>query len=121
MRCLFFFYLYCDPQDLHVRTCDFPIRLSSDRPGDTALHRRFTYWKPRLALSRALGGEDQLRASIERSVGQLDFEDFVASASLDRDQVSAGAVDLRPSRTWRVSVASRSEEHTSEIQSLMRN
>src|SRR3546814_10718481 len=45
--------------------------------GDTALQRRFTYWKPRLALSRALGGEDQLRASIERSVGQLDFEDFV--------------------------------------------
>src|SRR3546814_4867854 len=31
--------------------------------------------------------------------------DFVASASRDRDQVSAGAVDLRPSRTWRVSVA----------------
>src|SRR3546814_2905304 len=71
--------------------------------------------------------------------------DFVASASLDRDQVSAGAVDLRPSRTWRVSVAyehhfgkggaivvearhesiadvvdHRSEEHTSELQSLMR-
>ncbi|MCM8731519.1 TonB-dependent receptor plug domain-containing protein [Hephaestia sp. GCM10023244] len=73
--------------------------------GDTALQRRFTYWKPRLALSRGLGGDDQLRASIERTVGQLDFEDFVASASLDRDQVSAGAVDLRPSRTWRASIA----------------
>ncbi len=73
--------------------------------GDAALERSFTYWKPRLAVSRALGGNDQLRASIERTVGQLDFDDFVASASLDRDQVSAGAVDLRPPRTWRLSAA----------------
>ncbi|HVI99885.1 MAG TPA: TonB-dependent receptor plug domain-containing protein [Sphingomonas sp.] len=73
--------------------------------GDTELERRFIYWKPRLALSHALGGDDQLRASVQRVVGQLDFQDFVASASLDRDQVSAGAVDLRPPRTWQFSVA----------------
>jgi outer membrane receptor protein involved in Fe transport len=73
--------------------------------GDTSLERSFTYWKPRLAVSRALGDGDQLRASVERTVGQLDFEDFDASASLDRDQVSAGAVDLRPPRTWRFSFA----------------
>jgi hypothetical protein len=73
--------------------------------GDTRLSRRFTYWKPRLAVTYALGGDDQLRGAIERQVGQLDFEDFVASATLDRNQVTAGAVDLRPPRTWLLSAA----------------
>lgn len=80
-------------------------RSTISQHGDTALRRHFTYWKPRLATTYALGGQDQLRASVERQVGQLDFEDFVASASLDRDQVSAGAVDLRPPRTWQFAAA----------------
>jgi hypothetical protein len=37
-------------------------------------------------------------------VGQLDFTDFVASAALGQDEVSAGATSLRPPRTWRASV-----------------
>ncbi|WP_414901631.1 TonB-dependent receptor plug domain-containing protein [Sphingomonas flavalba] len=70
--------------------------------GDAVLDRRFTYWKPRLALTRALGGGDQIRLAVQRDVGQLDFNDFVASASLDRGEINAGAVDLRPPRSWTV-------------------
>ena len=50
-------------------------------------------------------GASQARLRLERSAGQLDFPDFVASASLDRDDVSAGAVSLRPPRSWTASAA----------------
>src|SRR3546814_1241572 len=74
--------------------------------------------------------------------------DFVASASLDGGEVSAGNAELEPDKTWRATlswehrfgedaaltlgwthdriddvvdrVLVRSEEHTSELQSLMR-
>lgn len=67
--------------------------------GDTASKESFLFLKPRLAASFALGS-DQLRIAAERGVGQLDFGDFVASASLERGQVSAGAAALRPPSTW---------------------
>ncbi len=35
-------------------------------------------------------------------MAQLDFNDFVATASLDRDEVTAGAASLRPPSTWSV-------------------
>ncbi|MBX3560954.1 MAG: hypothetical protein KF780_03980 [Sphingomonas sp.] len=75
--------------------------LSSIRAeGDLAAqHLSFLYWKPRLAASLSRGSS-QVRLVVERSVGQLDFNDFVASASLDRGEVSAGAAALRPPRTW---------------------
>ena len=41
-----------------------------------------------------------MQATIEREAAQLDFEDFVASAELDRDDVAAGATSLRPPTTW---------------------
>jgi hypothetical protein len=37
---------------------------------------------------------------IERRVGQLDFEDFVSSASLSTGTLTAGNPDLEPDRTW---------------------
>lgn len=69
--------------------------------GDAAQRDSFLFWKPRLATSFPLAG-GIIRATVEREVGQLDFTDFVASASLDRDEVSAGAVELRPPRTWAI-------------------
>jgi hypothetical protein len=73
--------------------------------GDSPLTRRFTYPKPRIAVRWDLDPHDQLRLSLSREVGQLDFEDFVASAELDTDQVSAGNAELQPDRTWRAVVA----------------
>jgi hypothetical protein len=48
---------------------------------------------------------DRIRVSLSREVGQLDFGDFVASASLDQDVVSAGNADLEPDKTWRTVVS----------------
>jgi hypothetical protein len=65
----------------------------------------FLFWKPRLAASYAIGKSDQLRAHLQRDVGQLDFADFVASASLERGDISAGAPSLTPPQTWSASLA----------------
>ena len=69
--------------------------------GDSPRQRRFTYPKPRLAVQWDAGADDQWRLALSREVGQLDFEDFVASASLETGRVSAGNAELRPDRTWR--------------------
>jgi outer membrane receptor protein involved in Fe transport len=43
----------------------------------------------------------QVRGSLERTVSQLDFGDFVASFDNDDDQVDAGNPDLEPEKAWR--------------------
>lgn len=73
--------------------------------GDSPLERRFTYPKPRLALRWDAGDHDQLRLSVSREVGQLNFADFVASASLDTGMVTAGNAELEPDKTWRMTAA----------------
>jgi hypothetical protein len=70
--------------------------------GDAALQRSFRYAKPRVAARWSPDADDRFRLSFSREVGQLDFEDFVASASLDTGSVSAGNAELRPDQTWRL-------------------
>lgn len=77
--------------------------------GDGVLSRDFTALKPRLGVTWARSPREQWRFVLAREVGQLDFEDFVASAALDTGIVTAGNVDLRPDSTWRASLA---WEHT---------
>jgi hypothetical protein len=69
--------------------------------GDSPLERDYTYPKPRVSTTWQASDADRVRLSLAREVGQLDFEDFVASAALDTGVVSAGNADLRPHRTWR--------------------
>ncbi|WP_188444690.1 TonB-dependent receptor plug domain-containing protein [Pseudoxanthomonas indica] len=69
--------------------------------GDSALERRFTYPKPRVAVRWTPSERNQWRLAISREVGQLDFEDFAASASLEGGTVSAGNAELQPDRSWR--------------------
>lgn len=69
--------------------------------GDGANETELTYWKPSLQASRALGEDDQLRFRFYRDVGQLDFEDFAASAELSGGDVFAGNANLRPETSWR--------------------
>jgi hypothetical protein len=73
--------------------------------GPLGRRNSFLFWKPRLAASYAVGKSDQLRVHLQREVGQLDFADFVASASLERGDVSAGAPSLTPPQTWSASLA----------------
>jgi hypothetical protein len=73
--------------------------------GDSPLQRHFTYPKPRVALRWDVDPRNQLRMSLARVVGQLDFDDFAASASLDTGTVSAGNAELQPSQTWHLVTA----------------
>jgi len=65
---------------------------------DTA--RSFTYVKPRFNLRWDLTDSTQLRGSLERTVSQLDFGDFVASFDSEDDTVDAGNPDLEPEKAW---------------------
>lgn len=71
-----------------------------NRPG-----KSFFFPKPRVLLTWSPTPNDGLRLLLEREVGQLDFDDFVGSASLSSGTVSAGNPDLEPDRTWRIELA----------------
>ena len=62
--------------------------------------RSFTYIKPRFDLRWDLSDSTQLRGSLERTISQLNFGDFVASFDNEDDQVDAGNPDLEPEKAW---------------------
>jgi outer membrane receptor for ferrienterochelin and colicin len=66
--------------------------------------RSFTYLKPRFDLRLDLSTSTQLRSSLERTVSQLDFADFVASFDNDDNQVDAGNPDLEPEKAWETKI-----------------
>ena len=73
--------------------------------GDTHSTRSFFYPKPRLLLSWSPFDDTQIRLRAERTVGQLDFSDFVASSNLSAYGVAAGGADLRPDQRWQFELA----------------
>jgi len=73
--------------------------------GDSALRKSLSFIKPRLLVRWAPSPHDEIRALVERSVGQLDFADFVSSASLTGGTVTAGNKDLEPDSLWRTELA----------------
>ncbi len=73
--------------------------------GDSPLERDFTYAKPRLALTWDMDEQNQLRLAVSREVRQLDFGEFVASASLSTGVVAVGNAALEPDKSWRFSAA----------------
>lgn len=68
--------------------------------GDNANSRFFTYPKPSLKLTYAPSAKTQWRASAERTVNQLSFDQFVSSVNFDDEDVDFGNPDLRPQRAW---------------------
>lgn len=73
---------------------------SIGQTGDAEQERSFVFPKPRLNISFSPDADSQIRLRFEREVGQLNFGDFVASASLENDSVNAGNADLEPERSW---------------------
>jgi len=67
--------------------------------GDASQDDKFLFWKPRFRLSWD-NRQTRVQATLEREAAQLDFDDFVASVELDRDDVVAGAPSLTPPTTW---------------------
>jgi outer membrane receptor protein involved in Fe transport len=69
--------------------------------GDVRLGKTLSYVKPRLVATWSPRPSTQLRLRAEREVGQLDFDSFVASGSLNNATgVTAGNPDLEPERAW---------------------
>jgi hypothetical protein len=68
--------------------------------GETGADRSFFYPKPRAAVIWSAPGDNQLRLSVERELGQLNFADFAASTQLSNDEVLGGNIDLRPQQRW---------------------
>ncbi len=69
--------------------------------GDVTLEKSLAFTKPRLALTWSPAEGRQLRLRLEREVGQLNFDDFVASSSaVNTGVVIAGNPDLSPQQAW---------------------
>ncbi|MFZ5718896.1 MAG: TonB-dependent receptor plug domain-containing protein [Pseudomonadota bacterium] len=69
--------------------------------GDVDLGKTLYFTKPRIAATWAPSATTQLRARLEREVGQLDFEDFVADTDFNTGSgVQAGNPDLDPEQAW---------------------
>lgn len=80
-------------------------RSTLTQSGDIPLEKTLTYPKPHALAIWTPGPHDEVRVEVVRLVSQLDFEDFVSSASLTSNTVTAGNPDLEPERSWRSTFA----------------
>ena len=64
--------------------------------GDVQLTRHFFYPKPRFLATWAPDEDTQIRARYELVLGQLDFNNFIASSNLAGSGVNAGNANLQP-------------------------
>jgi hypothetical protein len=64
--------------------------------GSENLSRSFFYPKPRVVLTWTPDSDSQVRLRYEKIVGQLDFNNFIASANLSATGVTVGNENLRP-------------------------
>lgn len=67
---------------------------------DVDLERSFQFAKPRMELRYDVSSGTQFRASIERTVSQLDFGNFVTSFDNRDDNIDLGNPDLVPEKAW---------------------
>ncbi len=75
---------------------------------DGGISRRdtsFTFFKPRVNIRYDVTNRDQLRATVERKVSQLDFDNFVAEFDQRSEQFRVGNTNIVPERLWEFSLA----------------
>lgn len=69
--------------------------------GDVVLEKSLRFLKPRLAATWVASPANQLRLRVEREVGQLNFDDFVATSGVaSTGTLSAGNPNLTPQQAW---------------------
>ena len=68
--------------------------------GDATADRTLTFLKPNLSIDWKARGGWHARASVRRTVAQLDFYDFISVADLSAQRVNGGNANLLPQRTW---------------------
>lgn len=67
--------------------------------------RDFFYLKPRMNLRYDVDTQNQIRATVERKISQLDFMDFGDSFDAEDGEVDGGNGQLRPEDRWEFSLA----------------
>ncbi len=68
--------------------------------GDATADRKLMFWKPSFTVDWKPGGEWHTKFSVQRTVAQLNFYDFVTAAELSTNRVNAGNANLQPQRAW---------------------
>lgn len=68
--------------------------------GDATAKRSLQFLKPKATLDWRPEGGWRVQLSVERTVAQLRFEDFISSAELSNDRVNGGNAELLPQRAW---------------------
>lgn len=67
--------------------------------------KNFNFLKPRFDFRYDFTGSDQLRASVEKKVSQLDFQNFVATYDAGNDILRLGNTGIVPEKSWNYSIA----------------
>jgi outer membrane receptor protein involved in Fe transport len=67
--------------------------------GDATADRTLKFLKPKVSLDWELP-DVRAQLSIQRTVAQLQFEDFISAAELSTDRVNGGNANLLPQRAW---------------------
>ena len=74
--------------------------------GDVALEKTLQFTKPRFAATWIPDPASQVRLRVEREVGQLNFDDFVASPGVaSTGTLTAGNPNLTPQQAWVIEAA----------------
>jgi hypothetical protein len=68
--------------------------------GDARAERQLSFLKPKATLDWRPAGGWHAQLSVQRTVAQLQFEDFISSAELTNLRVNGGNADLLPQRSW---------------------
>lgn len=76
-----------------------------NQSGDRESSKNLSYFKPEARLTWTPSPVNQLRLSLQRNVGQLDFDDFASSAELSTGTVNVGNFDLEPSSAWELALS----------------
>ncbi len=67
--------------------------------------KNFSFLKPRIDFRYDFTENDQLRASVEKKVSQLDFQNFVATFDATNDILRLGNTGIVPEKSWNYSLA----------------
>lgn len=79
-------------------------QITSD--GDVVLEKTLQFAKPRLVATWSPTEANQIRVRVEREVGQLNFNDFIASSQITSGgAVTTGNPDLNPQQAWVAEIA----------------
>ncbi|MEX0298873.1 MAG: TonB-dependent receptor, partial [Kordiimonas sp.] len=75
--------------------------------GNAGTSQTLSYLKPSAAIVYSFSDKLQTRLSYSRTVGQLDFSDFAASADFESDREFGGNPALRPHRSSKLSATTK--------------